>query len=56
MAHFDSLYLLYWNCRGALEKKAEIENMAHFDVIFLAETCIKENRDFLFFDFEHLLL
>lgn len=44
---------IYWNCRGALNKKPEIEKMAEsHDVIILAETCLIPLHDFRIRGFE----
>ncbi|KYN13209.1 hypothetical protein ALC57_14595 [Trachymyrmex cornetzi] len=45
MSYLPVPQILYWNC--VLGKKAEIEKLSKsFDIIFLAETCIKVNHDF----------
>ncbi|TGZ38134.1 hypothetical protein DBV15_09986 [Temnothorax longispinosus] len=39
--------ILYWNCRGAVSKKPEIEKLCEdYEVIFLAETCMTPANDF----------
>ncbi|XP_018300274.1 uncharacterized protein [Mycetomoellerius zeteki] len=53
MVASGSLRLLYWNCREALGKKAEVDKMAEsYDIIFLAETCAGEDRDFCVHGFD----
>lgn len=44
---FFGCRLVYWNCRGALSKKPDVEKLAEsHDIIFLAETCLTETHDY----------
>ncbi|KAL6430608.1 hypothetical protein ACFW04_006896 [Cataglyphis niger] len=39
--------LVYWNCRGVLNKKTDIEKLAEaHEIIILAETCLTPSHDF----------
>ncbi|XP_018395380.1 PREDICTED: RNA-directed DNA polymerase from mobile element jockey-like [Cyphomyrmex costatus] len=41
MHSLRSIKIAYWNCRGALGKKGDIEKLAEtVDILFLAETCV----------------
>lgn len=47
--------LIYWNCRGILNKKPEIEKLAEsHEVIILAEICLTPSHDFRIRRFEYL--
>ncbi|KYM96985.1 hypothetical protein ALC62_12362 [Cyphomyrmex costatus] len=47
MYFLRSVKIAFWNCRGALRKKGDIEKLAEaVDILFLAETCVSSLRDF----------
>ncbi|KYQ49822.1 hypothetical protein ALC60_11098 [Trachymyrmex zeteki] len=55
MNDLRALRILYWNCRGALGKKAEVEKLSEsYDILFLAETCVNYFHDFRVREFDCL--
>ncbi|XP_018403023.1 PREDICTED: uncharacterized protein LOC108779949 [Cyphomyrmex costatus] len=43
----SAIKVVFWNCRGVLRKKDDIEKLAEtIDILFLAETCVSSLRDF----------
>lgn len=52
-----SIRIAFWNCRGALSKKPDIELFAETaDIIFLAETCVTQFHDYRIRGFESIRL
>ncbi|KYN12409.1 hypothetical protein ALC57_15424 [Trachymyrmex cornetzi] len=47
MPNLHSVKIAYWNCRGAMGKKGDIEKLAStLDILFLAETCVGAAQEF----------
>lgn len=51
------LRLTFWNCRGALAKKPEIEKMTEMsDIIILSETCVAQTHVYNIWEFDSVRL
>lgn len=52
-----STRLMYWNCRGAISKKPDIERLSEItDTLILAETCVTQIHNFRLWKYNSIRL